>query len=97
MIPYLVMIPYLRNQVQIYIKNIAMYINYIAKILTKILQHRTDDNLGNNQYGNQEMKKCGMWEAVLRLRLIHTLKKPLHSEFINLEKAFDSIYWEKPF
>lgn len=72
-----------------------------SKILTKIIYRRmerlVDETLAPDQFGFR--KNSGTREAILALRILienRMLKdKPTYIAFIDLEKAFDSVLWDK--
>ena len=76
---------------------------HASKILTRIVHRRMEgaieEALGEDQFGFRRNK--GTREAVLGLRLITekviAREKKLYIGFVDLEKAFDNIRWEKLF
>ena len=78
-------------------------VSHASKILTRIISRRMErkieDNLSENQFGFR--KNRGTREAILCLRVmvektIH-VNKPLYVAFVDLEKAFDNVEWNKMF
>ena len=71
----------------------------LTRILYKRIERRVEEVLGEDQFGFR--KSIGTREAILGLRLIveGRLKKnkPIYLAFIDLEKAFDNVDWNKIF
>lgn len=76
---------------------------YASKILCRVIktpiESKTDSNLGNDQFGFG--KNIGNRDAILALRIVIDkqirINKNILIDFINLEKAFDNVNWNKMF
>lgn len=73
----------------------------LAKIVHKRIEQKIEDILTEDQFGFR--KNTGTREAILCLRLIiekmFRINKPIYvyKAFVDLEKAFDNVRWEKLF
>ena len=78
-------------------------ISHACKILTRIIyrrmEHQVESELGEDQFGFR--RNTGTREAILTLRLIleDRIRKnrPTFMAFVDLEKAFDNVDWNKLF
>ncbi|KAI5728729.1 hypothetical protein M8J77_020289 [Diaphorina citri] len=76
-------------------------LSHTSKILTNIIKKRIekkiDINLDHDQFGFRNGK--GTREAILALRLVidesMRISKPLYIAFVDLQKAFDNVNWNK--
>jgi hypothetical protein len=78
-------------------------VSHASKILKRIigrrLEKKVEDNLSENQFGFR--KNIGTREAILCLRIMIEksidVNKTLYVVFVDLEKAFDNVEWNKMF
>ena len=85
-----------------YYRTISL-LSHASKILTRIIyrriEKRIDEELGEDQFGFR--KNRGTREAILALRLIMESRykkgKDTYMAFVDIEKAFDNVKWNKMF